>query len=127
MRTKEELEKEEREKMQAEVRKQLQQNRRSFHRLAKSSKPQPVKHSKPTTEPVGFNFRTDERCRRKTISRPPSASNASASAFPMLLRSRREVSSEVSLYRRWGGREGEKVGDREGGREGVTAESALEE
>lgn len=98
-RTREELEAEEIEKMQAESRKKLREHRKTFHRLADSGKKpaKVMKHSKPTTESVGFKFRTERRVRQRrsaaaaSSSRPPppppQSSRSHASNFPMTLRS----------------------------------------
>ena len=111
VKTKEEMEAEEIEKMQEEARKKLRQNRRSFRRLAKSSKPQPVKYSKPMTEAVGFNFRTDKRCQRRSAASrgpQPNLSGSHPSNFPMTLRSGREIQPEVIGWPGKEEREGEE-------------------
>ena len=111
-RPREELEAEEVEKMQAESRKKLREHRKTFHRLADSGKKpaKSVKHSKPTTESVGFKFRTETRVRRRRSaavatggsSRPPLPQYgvSHASQFPMTLRSASNTTiiSEVQLY-----------------------------
>jgi hypothetical protein len=102
-RTREELEAEEIEKMQAESRKKLREHRKTFHHLADSGKKpaKMVKHSKPTTESVGFKFRTESRVRKRRSvaagwSRPPVAQSGGshASNFPMTLRSANTSESE---------------------------------
>ena len=93
VRTRDQVEAEEMEKMQEETRKKLRQNRKSFRRLAISSKrPTAVKFTKPTTDAIGFKFRTDRRCRKRaaSASRPkmkPHSSGSHPSNFPMTLRS----------------------------------------
>ena len=90
VKTREELDEEEMKQMQAQTKKKLRQYRKSFHRLANSSKLEPVKYSKPMTEAVGFNFRTDRRCRKRataSLGSKPKPSGTHPSSFPMTLRS----------------------------------------
>lgn len=85
------MEAEEIEKMQEDTKKKLRENRKSFQRIANSAKkPKVVKYSKPTTESVGFKFRTDRRLRRRAggSGKPPVySSGLHPSTFPMTLRS----------------------------------------
>ena len=72
--------------MQKEAKKKLQQSRRSFLRLGKTSGPVVVKGSKPTTQTVEFNFHTKDRDR---TNRPGSASKkdgVNPANFPQTLR-----------------------------------------
>ncbi len=83
--TTEELELEEVKRLQKEAKKVLQQSRRSFQRLGKSSGPVVVKGSRPTTQAMEFNFHTKDRERSK----PGSASKKGAinpTNFPQTLR-----------------------------------------
>ena len=83
--TTEELELEEVKRLQKEAKKALQQSRRSFQRLGKSSGPVVVKGSKPTTQAKEFNFHTKDRER----SRPGSATKkegVNTTNFPQTLR-----------------------------------------
>ena len=83
--TTEQLKFEEVQRLQKEAKKTLQQSRRSFQRLVKSSAPVVVKGSKPTTQAMEFNFHTKDRER----SRPGSATKTEGvhpANFPQTLR-----------------------------------------
>ena len=101
--TREQLDAEEMEKMQEESRKKLREYRKSFHRLANSTKkPKTMKYSKPTTESVGFKFKTEERFRgrQKTAAgcRPPHASESHPNNFPMTLRSASKTNIQTEVH-----------------------------
>ena len=102
-RTREELEAQEMEKMQTESRKKLREHRKTFHQLTTSGKkpPKMVKTSRPTTESVGFKFRTERRCRQRRSAaaayRPPQPSGSHTSSFPMTLRSASDLHTEVKM------------------------------
>ena len=100
-RTRKELDTEKMQKMQEEARKKLREYRKSFHRLADSAKkPKVVKYSKPTTESVGFEFRTDRRLRKRraeSAQHPSHSSVAHPNTFPMTLRSASNTSVAVEV------------------------------
>ena len=89
----EELELEEIGKLKKETEKALLMSKQSFKRARRSNSRatiNPVRSSKPPTEPVGFQFRTEERIRKRSGYRErgvsPNTGAEFISKFPMSLR-----------------------------------------
>ena len=84
--TTEELQLEEVKRLQKEAKKTLQQSRRSFQHLVKTTGPVVVKGSKPTTQAVEFNFHTKDRDRSRPGSATKTQEGVNPTNFPQTLR-----------------------------------------
>ena len=73
-------------RLQKEAKKKLQQSRRSYQRLVKSSGPVVVKGSRPTTQAVEFNFHTKDRERTKPSPGGSQKDGVNPTNFPQTLR-----------------------------------------
>ena len=86
LKTTEELQMEEIQRLRKEAKRKLRQSRKSFRKLAKSSGPIAVKYSKKTTETLEFQFKTTGRDRTK-VSEQQYSATVHPSQFAMMLRS----------------------------------------
>ena len=85
IKTTEELQMEEMQRLRKEAKRRLRQSRKSFRKLAKSSGPIAVKYSKKTTETLEFRFKTAGRERMKVSGQHPAVVHPTQ--FAMTLRS----------------------------------------
>lgn len=85
--TTEELEMDQIEELKKEAQLKLKLSKRSFQMLSKPAEPAAtVKRAKHTTEPVEFNFKTNERCKPNASSVLDNSVTINPSNFPLLLR-----------------------------------------
>ena len=88
MKSTEELEMEKIQQLKHELEQKKQLSKQSFKRMKKHATPSKVARSvKPTTEAVGFNFKTDARLKSSSKEGPTSSAVIEGSCFPMNLRS----------------------------------------
>ena len=90
-------------RLQCETKHKLRQSRKSFRRLAKTSKPVKVVYAKAPTEPVDFHFRTEEREReRGKALADQSSSGAALVDFPSTLRRSHKGDNWMVSQPQWG-------------------------